>query len=63
MNLISLFSGCGSLVLGFEKASFNIPAANEFDKTIWSIFEINHPKVILYEVMFVRLVNQRLIII
>ena len=34
MNVISLFSGCGGLDLGFEKAGFNIPVANEFDKTI-----------------------------
>ena len=33
MNVISLFSGCGGLDLGFEKAGFNIPIANEFDKT------------------------------
>ena len=32
MNVISLFSGCGGLDLGFEKAGFNIPVANEFDK-------------------------------
>jgi site-specific DNA-cytosine methylase len=35
MNLISLFSGCGGLDLGFERAGFNIVAANEFDPTIW----------------------------
>lgn len=44
MNLISLFSGCGGLDLGFEKAGFNILVANEFDKTIWETFELNHPK-------------------
>ncbi len=32
MNIISLFSGCGGLDLGFERAGFNIPVANEFDK-------------------------------
>ena len=39
MNVISLFSGCGGLDLGFEKAGFNIPVANEFDKTIWVSIE------------------------
>ena len=43
MKLISLFSGCGGLDLGFEKAGFEIPIANEFDKTIWETYIINHP--------------------
>lgn len=49
MNLISLFSGCGGLDLGFERAGFNIPVANEFDKTIWDTFKINHPNTHLIE--------------
>ena len=49
MNIISLFSGCGGLDLGFEKAGFNIVAANEFDKNIWETFKINHPKTHLIE--------------
>lgn len=44
MKVISLFSGCGGLDLGFEKAGFKVPVANEFDKTIWDTFEANHPK-------------------
>lgn len=44
MKVISLFSGCGGLDLGFERAGFSIVAANEFDSSIWSTFEINHPK-------------------
>lgn len=49
MNVISLFSGCGGLDLGFEKAGFSIPIANEFDKTIWETFKINHPETKLIE--------------
>lgn len=49
MNVLSLFSGCGGLDLGFERAGFNIPVANEFDKTIWETFKINHPKTHLIE--------------
>lgn len=43
-KLLSLFSGCGGLDLGFEKAGFEIPYANEYDKAIWETYEINHPK-------------------
>ena len=44
MKLISLFSGCGGLDLGFERAGFEIPVANEFDRSIWQTFKENHPK-------------------
>ena len=49
MNVISLFSGCGGLDLGFERAGFHIPVANEFDPTIFETFKINHPKTHLVE--------------
>lgn len=49
MNVISLFSGCGGLDLGFEKAGFDIPVANEFDSKIWETFKANHPKTHLIE--------------
>lgn len=42
MRIISLFSGCGGLDLGFEKAGFTIAMANEFDKKIWDTYEKNH---------------------
>lgn len=44
MKVISLFSGCGGLDLGFEMAGFDVPVANEYDPTIWATFEANHPK-------------------
>ncbi len=49
MNVISLFSGCGGLDLGFERAGFDIPVANEFDATIYETFKANHPKTHLVE--------------
>ena len=42
--MISLFSGCGGLDVGFERAGFYIPVANEFDTSIWQTFRLNHPK-------------------
>ena len=47
MRLISLFSGCGGLDLGFERAGFEIPIANEFDRSIWQTFRRNHPNTTL----------------
>lgn len=49
MNVLSLFSGCGGLDLGFERAGFNIPVANEYDPTIYETFKRNHPKTHLIE--------------
>lgn len=49
MNIVSLFSGCGGLDLGFEKAGFNVSVANEYDPTIFETFKINHPNTHLVE--------------
>ena len=49
MKVISLFCGCGGLDLGFEKAGFDIPVANEFDSSIYPTFRANHPKTKLIE--------------
>ncbi len=44
MKLISLFSGCGGLDLGFHNAGFDISWANEFDKEIFPTLKYNFPK-------------------
>lgn len=44
MNVISLFSGCGGLDLGFERAGFRVVLANEYDKTIWPTYRENFPQ-------------------
>ena len=49
MNVISLFSGCGGLDLGFERAGFEVPVANEFDPSIFDTFKVNHPSTYLIE--------------
>jgi DNA (cytosine-5)-methyltransferase 1 len=49
MKVLSLFSGCGGLDLGFEKAGFEIPFANEYDKAIFETFKANHPQTTLIE--------------
>ncbi len=45
MNIISLFSGCGGLDLGFQQAGFNIIWSNEFDKAIYPTHKLNFPDV------------------
>ncbi len=47
MNIISLFSGCGGLDLGFTNAGFKVVWANEYDKDIWETYELNHPQTYL----------------
>ena len=42
MDVISLFSGCGGLDLGFEQAGFRIVFANDIDKSLNETYELNH---------------------
>ncbi len=46
-NIVSLFSGCGGLDLGFEMAGFHVMWANEFDKDIWATYRYNHKDTVL----------------
>ncbi len=43
LKIAALFSGAGGLDLGFKQAGFSVPWANEYDKTIWETYELNHP--------------------
>lgn len=44
MRISSFFTGAGGLDLGFKKSGAQILYANEFDKNIWSTFELNFTK-------------------
>ena len=43
-NFIDLFAGCGGMSEGFLMNGFNLIAANEFDKNIFSTYIYNHSK-------------------
>ena len=40
-KMVSLFSGCGGLDLGFEKAGFDIIWANDFDADAQAVYRLN----------------------
>jgi DNA (cytosine-5)-methyltransferase 1 len=44
LDIVSLFAGAGGLDLGFKRAGFSVPWANEYDKSIWESFELNFPE-------------------
>lgn len=41
--VVSLFSGCGGLDLGFAQSGLDIIWANDCDNTVWRTYEYNHP--------------------
>ena len=47
MKLVSFFSGCGGLDLGFERAGFDVIWANEYDPSIHETYRFNHQDTIL----------------
>jgi len=46
-GLISLFSGCGGLDIGFNKAGFNVKWANDNNKNVWQTYKKNHQNTFL----------------
>lgn len=44
-QLISLFSGCGGMDLGFKKAGFDIIYANDFDSDAQAVYSLNLGKI------------------
>lgn len=44
-QLVSLFSGCGGMDLGFKKAGFNIVWANDFDSDAQAVYSMNLGKI------------------
>ena len=47
MKVVSFFSGCGGLDLGFEQAGFEVIWANDNDKAVHETYMLNHPNTYL----------------
>lgn len=47
MKVVSFFSGCGGLDLGFEQAGFDVVWANDIDPAVYATYELNHPHTFL----------------
>jgi DNA (cytosine-5)-methyltransferase 1 len=46
-KIVSLFSGCGGLDLGFQQAGFDVIWANDNSKSVWETYAKNHRKTVL----------------
>lgn len=42
LSVVSLFSGCGGLDLGFEQAGYDVRYANDIDPAVKETYELNH---------------------
>ena len=47
MKVVSFFSGCGGLDLGFEQAGFEVIWANDNDPAVSETYQLNHPNTYL----------------
>lgn len=47
MKVVSFFSGCGGLDLGFEQAGFDVVWANDNDPVVHETYLRNHPRTYL----------------
>lgn len=47
IKVVSFFSGCGGLDLGFRQAGFDVIWANEYDSKIHPTYRLNHPNTYL----------------
>lgn len=47
MKVVSFFSGCGGLDLGFEQAGFEVVWANDNDPAVSETYQLNHPNTYL----------------
>ena len=47
MKVVSFFSGCGGLDLGFEQAGIKVIWANDIEPSVHETYRYNHPHTIL----------------
>ncbi|MGN6639699.1 MAG: DNA cytosine methyltransferase, partial [Mucilaginibacter sp.] len=58
MRIISLFSGCGGMDLGFEKANFKVVWANDNAASVWDTYAANFPNTYLEKRSLSRLPSE-----